>query len=32
MNFWWESLWSALKSLYQHRLRTLLTMLGVILG
>lgn len=32
MNFWWESLWSALKSLYQHRLRTLLTMLGVIFG
>lgn len=32
MNFWLESLWYALKSLYQHRLRTLLTMLGVIFG
>ncbi len=32
MNFWLESFWYALKSLYQHRLRTLLTMLGVIFG
>ncbi|PIQ23696.1 hypothetical protein COW36_20145 [bacterium (Candidatus Blackallbacteria) CG17_big_fil_post_rev_8_21_14_2_50_48_46] len=32
MNFWLESLWYALKSLYQHRLRTFLTMLGVIFG
>jgi len=32
MNFWLESLWYAFKSLYQHRLRTLLTMLGVIFG
>lgn len=32
MNFWIESLWYALKSLYQHRLRTFLTMLGVIFG
>jgi putative ABC transport system permease protein len=32
MNFWLESLWYAFKSLYQHRLRTFLTMLGVIFG
>lgn len=32
MNFWFESFWYALKSLYQHRLRTFLTMLGVIFG
>ncbi|MEZ0370077.1 MAG: ABC transporter permease, partial [Candidatus Sericytochromatia bacterium] len=32
MNFWFESLWHALKSLYRHRLRTFLTMLGVIFG
>ncbi|PKL79039.1 MAG: ABC transporter permease [Candidatus Melainabacteria bacterium HGW-Melainabacteria-1] len=32
MNFWIESLWYALKSLYRHRLRTFLTMLGVIFG
>lgn len=32
MNFWWESLWYAFKSLYQHRLRTFLTMLGVVFG
>lgn len=32
MNFWLESLWQAFKSLYQHRLRTFLTMLGVIFG
>lgn len=32
MNFWLESLWYAFKSLYQHKLRTLLTMLGVIFG
>jgi len=32
VNFWLESLWYAFKSLYQHRLRTFLTMLGVIFG
>lgn len=32
MNFWFESLWYALSSLYQHRMRTFLTMLGVIFG
>jgi putative ABC transport system permease protein len=32
MNFWIESLWYSLKSLYRHRLRTFLTMLGVIFG
>ena len=32
MNFWLESLWYAFTSLYQHRLRTFLTMLGVIFG
>jgi putative ABC transport system permease protein len=32
VNFWLESLWYAFKSLYRHRLRTFLTMLGVIFG